>query len=655
MRKVLSWKEMRRRMVWQRQSFLCPRPRRHRRDKERLRTFKGALIKETFAWEAWENHMMLPLYILIRPVVYLLAVIAFWQVARRKLESRWLFGVVIGGMFIISIGLSVYEGAVPGDVDGILHMGDFAISYPVAKAVLENIGLFAIVGSVLLLLRRRLDTARREVRQLARIAYNSADAIASIDSTGAITSWNRGAEMVFGYTAEEMQGQRISRLVVEADWDKFSRGIGRCLSEGFLRGLTCRMLARGRREIMGELTLSAMTDDDGKTCGVSFFMRDITEQKEMEQEFLHRARMEAVEALSSGVVEEFGNLLTVISGKAHLGPSTDDPDEVRRAFAAIDSCALRAKNVTNNLMACARRQPPRKTMGSIQKALEAAFAPLETEIAQCGIEVVRDYGEAPETAFDAGQMTQVFTNLLLNALNVLRAKGGRMGLSVSARQGFIEIALRDDGPSIPPERLEEVFEPFTLSGDGKQRARATGLAFFVCREIVKYHSGDISVDSSETSTTVHIYLPVKKTNRTDAAAEMPADEEVAHCHAAIIDSDAMIRDLLAQAFERKGHRVSVFADAESADEADAAEEFDVLLVDVSLRDGEGDRYIEKLKSRGRAVLVGIAGEVMMPEELERIKEGLAGCLHKPFGLEEIDELCRTVAPRVKAATAAAHR
>lgn len=598
--------------------------------------------------------MTFPLYMLLRPVVYLLAVIAFWEVARRKPESPWPLGVVIGGMFLMSTGLAIYEGVFPRHIDGVLHMRDFGISYPVAKAVLENTGLFAIVGSVLLLLRQRLDTARREVRQFARIAHSSADAIASVDSTGSITSWNLGAEMVFGHTAEEMQGQRISRLVVDADWDKLSAGIGRCLSEGFLRGLTCRLLARGRREIMGELTLSAMTDDDGKTCGVSFFMRDITEQKDLEQEVLHKARMEAVEALSSGVVEEFGNLFTVISCEAHLGRATDDADEVRRAFAAIDSCALRAKNVTNNLMACARRQPPNKTMGSIPKALEAALATLAEEMAQCGIAVVRDYGEAPETAFDAEQITQVFTNLLMGALNALRVKGGRLELSVSARQGFIEIALRDDGPSIPPERVEEAFEPFTLSVDGEQHARTTSLAFFVCREIVKYHSGDISVDSTETSSTVHIYLPTKKTNRTDAAARTDADEKVAHCHAAIIDSDAMIRGLLTQAFERKGHTVSVFADPESADEAEAAEEFDVLLVDVSLRDGDGARYVEKLKSRGRAVVIGIVGEVMKPEELEGIKEGLAGCLHKPFGLEEIDDLCRTVALRVNAATAA-HR
>jgi len=588
--------------------------------------------------------MAIPFYILVRPVVYLLAVIAFWHISKRRHDSRRPFTVIIASVFLITAAIAVYEGAAARNVDGVIKLAGLHVPYPIAKALLENVGLFAIVASVLLLQRRRLETARREVRQLARIAYSSADAIASIDAGGAITSWNLGAEMVFGQPAQVMQGQRISRLVAGDDWKKVSKGIGQCLSEGFLRGLSCRMFARGRREILVEMTLSAMTDDEGKTSGVSLFMRDITEQEEAQQELLHQARMEAVEALSSGVVEEFANLLTVISGKARLGASAEDMDEAAGAFAAIESCAIRAKTVTANLIACAGRQPPQRAMGCIPDTLDAAVEALRSEIAQCGVELTRNYQEVPETAFDPEQMSQVFTNLLVNSLNALRGRGGRIDLAVSSRHGFIETAVTDDGPSIPPERLEETFEPFSLSGESEHRVRTGSLAFFVCREIIKYHAGDISVDAGVDETTVHVYLPVRKTDRHPGSSGGNARLTRRRCTTAVVDSDAMIRDLLAQVLQRKGHRVSVFADAREAGAAGFPDGFDVGMVDVSLRTADGRRYVETLKDSPGTLIFAVVGEVMPAGELDAITDGLAGALHKPFGLEEINDLCNAFAP-----------
>jgi PAS domain S-box-containing protein len=586
--------------------------------------------------------MQIPFYILIRPIVYLAAVILFWQTARRKVESRWHFVAIVVGLFAISAALSVYEGVQHGDQ--IIPIGERQIPYEVARGFLDNISLFAIVGSLLMLLRRKLETARREVRQLARIASSSADAIASIDGKGSITSWNLGAEMVFGFSGEEMKGQRIKRLLVDDDWEKFSRGVERCLAEGFVRGLVCRVLGKGRREMLVEITLSAITDEEGKTRGVSFFMRDITEQKETEEELLYASRMAAVGTLASSVVGEFANLLTVISGKAQLGHRDAESPGAREAFDTIQSCALRAKNVTNNLLACARRQPPRKTLGQVADAADTALNSLEQEIEEARINVMRDYREVPDTAFDREQMTQAFANLILNALQSLRGEGGNLGIGIHSRQNFIEVTLMDDGPSIPRDALAHAFEPFAAPADDTQ-VRNTGLGLYVCREIVKYHSGNISVQSDDRTTTVLIHLPVSATVHQPLTVEHPAAHKD-QCRIAVVDADGMIRDLLAQVLESRGFRVHTFPNPSTAGAADVASDFDVVIVDVSERTPNGGQFIEYLKQKGDVSVVALVGEAIGADELKKMTDGLAGCLRKPFGLDEINELCRALAPQV---------
>ncbi|MCD6404870.1 MAG: PAS domain S-box protein, partial [Planctomycetes bacterium] len=190
--------------------------------------------------------MSIPFYILIKPIVYLVAVIVFWQTAKKNLDSRRRFAAIIAGLFVISVGLSIFEGA--GPVDNVISIGGHQVRYAVARGVLENLGLFAIVASLLMLLRKRLETARREVRQLARIAAGSADAIVGIDEEARVTSWNRGAEMVFGYFGDEMIGQKVARLMPRDAWEKCDAAIGRCREEGFVRGLSCRMTGKNAGE-----------------------------------------------------------------------------------------------------------------------------------------------------------------------------------------------------------------------------------------------------------------------------------------------------------------------------------------------------------------------------------------------------------------------
>jgi PAS domain S-box-containing protein len=570
----------------------------------------------------------------------MLAIVFFWQTVKRKADSRWRFAAILVVLFAISVGLSIYETAFP--VDAVIDVAGTHFSYLVIKALLENIGLFSIVSLLLLLLTVRLHFARREVRLLAQVASSSADAIVTVSASGAIASWNHGAEMVLGHYADEMIGSTLERIVPADCLPQLRDAVERCRREGFVKGLSFQMLAKGRKPITCAVTLSLVSDDDGNPVGVSLFIRDVTEQKKLEEELLQSSKMSAMGTMAAGIVHEFGNLLTVISGRAQLGRTARTVDEARAAFDAVAACAARAKSVTNNLLAYAKRQQPNKSLGQLSDSIDAALALLDKELQRAGITVKRQYESVPDTSFDREQMTQVFINLLINASNAMRNGGGSIQISVSQKSSYIEAEVRDSGPGIPPEVMPNLFEPFsTVGGEANGRPR-TGLGLFVCREIVKFHSGSISVESAkDRGTAFRVYLPVTA----DLDSANPSDTHILErgkCRVAVIDHDSMIRDLLAEAFRRKGMKAAAFQDAAAAEAAHVDKSFDLVFVDAATRDSGGARYIERLKAADGPFVIAMVGEAVDAEEFRRIERGTMRILRKPFGLEQVTAICDLV-------------
>ena len=584
--------------------------------------------------------MQVPFYIFLKPIFYLLAVIVFWQTVKRNADSRWRFAFIVALLFAMTVALSLYESRHP--LEGAITIGSLDFSYAAAKAVLENIGLFAIVSLLLLLLSVRLSTAETQAKLLARIAASSVDAIIAADARGTVISWNLGAQMVFGYYPDEIIGSGMDRLVANESLDEFEKALERCRRDGFVKGLSSKMVGAARRSILAEITLSSVTDETGLASGVSLFVRDVTERRQIETELLQSSKMSAMGTMAAGIVHEFGNLLTVISGRAQLGKTAKDLSEAHAAFEAVSSCAARAKSVTSNLLAYAKRQQPRKSPGRIQDAADAALALLDKELQRADIAVERRYEDLSETSFDHEQITQVFVNLIINALNAMRDAGGAISISTSRKADYIEAAVRDTGPGIPDDVMPNLFEPFsTVPGqaDGKPH---TGLGLFVCHEIVKFHNGSITVESARgKGSTFKVYLPAAS----DAEQKAPADSRVidgATCRAAVIDRDSMIRDLLAEALRRRGVKARTFQDASSAEAAGVATHFDLVFVDVSVRSPDGQRFLQRLKQGQGPIIVPMVGEAIDAEEFRKLADGTFKTLKKPFGLDEVNAVCDLV-------------
>jgi signal transduction histidine kinase len=233
----------------------------------------------------------------------------------------------------------------------------------------------------------------------------------------------------------------------------------------------------------------------------------------------HADRLRTIGQLASGVAHELGTPLNVVSGRAsQIAKGGLSLDEARAAAEIIKGQSARMTEIIRQLLHFARRQPPRKSLADLWQVLRQASGLLEPIARKRDAEL--DVGEEEEAAFasiDPGQIEQVLTNLLINAIDAM-PEGGRVRAAIhrertappadpqAAASAFWRIDVQDEGEGIPEDQLDLLFEPFftTKGGEG------TGLGLSIAQGIVEEHGGWITVASEAgRGTRLSVYLPVE--------------------------------------------------------------------------------------------------------------------------------------------------
>jgi len=227
-------------------------------------------------------------------------------------------------------------------------------------------------------------------------------------------------------------------------------------------------------------------------------IRDITERKQAEErerrlqeELNHSSRLASIGELAAGVAHEINNPLTGILGFSQRLLRKSADEEVSRDLEMIHNEALRAAKVVENLLTFARRREPTKEYSDINDIVQKALELRAYELKTSNIEVVTDLAPSlPKTIADFQQIQEVFLNIILNAEQAMtEAKGGgKLIIKTQEINGYIRVSLTDDGPGIPAENLDRLFNPFfTTRGE----RGGTGLGLSVCHGIVTGHGGRI--------------------------------------------------------------------------------------------------------------------------------------------------------------------
>lgn len=364
--------------------------------------------------------------------------------------------------------------------------------------------------------RKAFDTARR----LASIVENSDDAIVAKSLEGIVTAWNRGAEHLFGYSADEMIGAPISRIIPPDRLDEMRKILDRVGNGESVDHHETERLAKDGRRIKVSLTVSPVRDRDGRVVGASKIARDITRQRQLEELVRQTQKMEAVGRLAGGLAHDYNNLLTVILGYATTVNNRLAPDDpLRNTVKEILNAGDRAASLTGQLLAFSRKQVTQRRILDLNVFVAETKDMLQRLIGEDIDLVVVPDSEACFVNVDTGQLTQILMNLAVNARDAMPTGGkltiatstvvrehedlGRRGVRPAGRYALL--AVSDTGTGMDAETEAHIFEPFFTT---KEPGKGSGLGLATVFGIVTQHGGWIDVYTElGHGTNFSVYLP----------------------------------------------------------------------------------------------------------------------------------------------------
>jgi len=254
---------------------------------------------------------------------------------------------------------------------------------------------------------------------------------------------------------------------------------------------------------------SPIFDEKGEVVSTVHITRDITEQKQQNEQLMMADRLASIGELAAGTAHELNNPLTSVIGFSQLVMEKDIPDDIREDLKIIHNEAQRAAGVTKNLLTFARKQAPVKQLNQINNIIEDVLKLRAYEHKVNDIEVQRQLApDLPEIKVDSFQMQQVFLNIIINAeyFMIEAHNKGTLTITTKKRNGSVRISIADDGPGIPPENLSQLFNPFFTT---KETGKGTGLGLSICHGIVSEHGGQIYARSQPgKGATIVIELPI---------------------------------------------------------------------------------------------------------------------------------------------------
>ena len=379
-------------------------------------------------------------------------------------------------------------------------------------------GTGQVVENVMLLMddvteREKLaEDVRRTERHLASVVDSAHDLVVSMDPEGKILTWNRAAEDTSGFGIEEVKGQYLADLCVEEEQQKMQAWLAQWADGRFTKkSVEINLRTRNGKRVPISWAGSRMLDDERRIVGLVGVGRDLTERKRLEAQLIQSAKLTSLGVMAGGIAHEIRNPLAISSAAAQVLLAKPDDKAVREAaIEKIRSGIQRASYIIENLLKFARPPEERIVPTDINEILEDTLSLLANQLRVQRIVLHKDFAsDMPLVVGNKSLLQQVFSNMILNACNVM-SDGGSLAITTRlSSNDQVEIAFADTGCGIAEENLSKIFDPFfTTMPVGK----GIGLGLSISYSIVQQHQGTIEVESEvDKGTTFTIRLPAGST------------------------------------------------------------------------------------------------------------------------------------------------
>jgi PAS domain S-box-containing protein len=500
----------------------------------------------------------------------------------------------------------------------------------------------------------------------------SDDAIISKDLRGIITSWNRAAERMFGYTAAEVLGRSITILIPPERFQEEEHVLRQVMAGLVVDHFETERVTKDGRTIEISLTVSPIKDEEGNIVGASKIARDITERKQAEKAHLQLLRERSqVQQDTVRMKDEFLAMLShelrtplaSIMGWTELLLTGELSDEQEReALETIRRNVRTQSTILGDLLDLSRITQGLLRIEPVPLDLERivrdAVAIAQPSASAKRIEIgIHPRGEAFPILGDGLRLQQVVGNILSNAIKFTPA-GGRVDVRLERDGGRVRASFTDTGEGITPDVLPHVFSRFR-QGNGSHATRShggLGLGLALVREIVEIHGGTASIASEGRGkgTTVVLDLPE------NVAAEVPAAAPEARVFAArrsfrglrilVVDDRLDDRELLKVILRQPGADVRTAETAKEALESLEAWRPHLLISDLAMPDEGGFALIAKVRGLAdpelrRVPAIAVTAHLGNEDRAQARAAGFDHFLTKPIDREQLFELVGQTAER----------
>jgi PAS domain S-box-containing protein len=354
----------------------------------------------------------------------------------------------------------------------------------------------------------RQQNISKRLGELAAIVESSDEVIISKDLDGTVTSWNAAALRVFGYTAEEMIGQSILKLIPEDLQSEEAAFLEKLKSGQGIEQFETRRITKSGQMLDVSLSLSPVRDAQGRVVGASKILRDISITKRLEQSFLQAEKLAATGRMAATIAHEINNPLEALTNLLYLMRPTISGDVGREYLANAESELQRVSHIAKQTLGY-YREDASATLVSLNDIGQHAVAIYEPRCQASGIKILQSLTSVRKVLLRRGEIMQVVSNLLANSIHALSA-GGTICIDVSDSQTEpqgVVLSVRDNGEGIDPEVLPRVFDAFFTT----RATIGTGIGLFIAKQLIEGHGGRITIESTkdvrEHGTNVHVFLP----------------------------------------------------------------------------------------------------------------------------------------------------
>jgi PAS domain S-box-containing protein len=492
------------------------------------------------------------------------------------------------------------------------------------------------------------------IREQAALLDLASDAILVRDLSGRVSFWNKGAERLYGWTADSAHGSQIADLFPDSDGAALDAAEEELLARGEWSG-ELRKLTQSGREVTVTSRWTLLRDDKGEPRSVLIIDTDTTETKKLEAQFLRAQRIESIGTLATGMAHDLNNILAPILMSAGFLRWDLEPDEREKAISRIELSVKRGAEIIQQVLTFG------KGIDGERVAVDSAAVVEEVSkiIGQTFPKNVNFSVEADHNLWaivgDRTQIYQVLLNLSVNARDAM-PQGGHLRLRATnttlirelpalpapAPPGaYVLFEVSDTGCGIPPADRERIFDPFFTT---KEVGKGTGLGLSTALGIVKSHHGVVTVESQLGSgTAFKVLLPAtplaahKRTSRIELAFPRGHGEVVL-----LVDDEPDVLAGMCSLLQRHHYRVLSAANGQEALEiaSNQVDPIDALVTDMMMPAMDGISLIRDLLLRMPDIKIiassGLGtdmGDSLRAQELKSL--GVSCFLAKPYSAEKL--------------------